>query len=149
MQPSDIHNVHPCLASPKPFLLELIWLLKVLPDWKVDHWRTMFSAQVWQCEFASRNPQWKEKTDSESVLWLLHVSKARVHPYPHTDIMHAKIIMILNMLTNLQAFGVSFLVAFVKLTPKLNLTFVISIFNFNSSKFSEIQSAAVMLSFQC
>lgn len=72
-----------------------------------------------------------------------------MHPYPHTDIMHTKVIMILNMLTGLQTFGISFLVAFVKLTPKLILTLVISMFDFNSSKFSEIQSAVVMLSFQC
>lgn len=53
------------------------------------------------------------------------------------------------MLTGLQAFRISFLVACVKLIPKLILTFVISMFNFNSSNFSGIQSAAVMLSLQC
>lgn len=98
--PSYIHNVHPCLSSSKPFLLVLICLLKVLPDWKVAHWRTMFSARVWQCEFAFWNTQWKEKTDSESCPLASACVQGLCAPVPthrHHAHTYTKIIMILNM----------------------------------------------------
>lgn len=86
-------------------------------------------------------------------LWKCPLASARVQgpcapvpTYKHHVHTYTKIIMILNILTDLQTFEIFFPGRFVKLTPNLILTSLISTFNFSSLKFPETQS--VTLSFR-
>lgn len=89
MHLSYIHNVHPCLSSSKPFLLVLICLLKACCQtgrWLIGG--QCFLHKSGSVSLLPETPSERRKLTLKVVLWLPHVSKACVHPYLHTDIMH-------------------------------------------------------------
>lgn len=144
-----IYNVHPCLSSSKPFFLEIIWLLKVC----CQTGRWLIGGQCFLHK--SGNVSLLPGTPSERRKLTLKVSSGFcacsrpvcAHPHIQTSCTHIhknnNDFKYIDRFTNIWNF---FSGRFVKLTPNLILTSLISTFNFSSLKFPETQS--VTLSFR-